>query len=64
MTSTVIIDAKAGRPEQYFLGPPSEFSYIQYAYDTFPESAARELPGDLRYICRSAQKDGTDPAPS
>jgi hypothetical protein len=64
MAGTVIIEEKAGRLEQYFPGPPPEFSNIHYAYDTFPESAARELSGDLRYICHSAQKDDRDPAPS
>ena len=64
MTGTVIIDAKAGRPEKHFPGSLSEFSNIQYAYDTFPESAARELSGDVRYDCRSAQTDGTRLAPS
>jgi len=64
MTGTVIIDAHAGSQESCFPGSPSEFSNIQYAYDTFPESAARELSGDVRYICRNAQKDDTDHAPS
>ena len=46
MTGTVIIDAHAGSRKSCFPGPPSEFSNIQYAYGTLPESAARELSGD------------------
>ena len=64
MTGTVIIESTRRKSEKHFPGSLSEFSNIQYAYDTFPESAARELSGDVRYICRSAQTDGTHPAPS
>ena len=64
MTGTVIIESTRRKSEKHFPGSLSEFSNNQYAYDTFPESAARELPGDVRYDCRSAQTDGTLPAPS
>ena len=64
MTATVIIESMRWKSEKHFPGSLSEFSINHYAYDTFPESAARELSGDVRYICRSAQTDGTRPAPS
>ena len=59
MTGTVIIESTRRKSEKHFPGSLSEFSNIQYAYDTFPESAARELSGDVRHDCRSAQTDGT-----
>ena len=64
MTGTVIIESTRRKSEKHFPGSLSEFSNIQYAYDTFPESAARELSGDVRYDCRSAQNKQYDPAPS
>ena len=64
MTGTVIIESTRRKSEKHFPGSLSEFSNIQYAYDTFPCPASRELSGDVRYDCRSAQNKQYDPAPS